>query len=209
MTTADWLMIAAVLVAPFSAVFAQRAIEVWWEMRQRRLRLFKELMASRGSTLSYQHVQALNMLELEFSGSKFKDIREAWREYHDHLNSCPQRDVEDFASKLSVWTSGSDQFLGNLLQTMAKHLKYDFEPVLIKKGAYTPKGHTDIELENQAMRHLLLEVLSGDRNLRVSSIPDDEDAAKYSQRLQKALLAVVEGKRSLVVRSEESEAKNK
>lgn len=54
MTVADWVMVLAVLLAPFAAVFAQRAIEVWWEKRQRRLQVFKTLMASRGALLSAQ-----------------------------------------------------------------------------------------------------------------------------------------------------------
>ena len=202
MTTADWLMILAVLLAPFTAVFAQRAIEVWWEKRQRRLLLFKELMASRGATLSHQHVQALNMLELEFSEPKFKSIREAWREYHDHLNSFPQRGVDGFEAKIDVWNDGSERLLGNLLQTMAQSLKYDFDPVLIKKGAYTPKGHADIELQNQAIRHYLIEVLAGRSNVLVSTVPDGEAGEKYAERLQKALLSVVEGKKPVLVRNE-------
>ena len=66
MTISDGLMIIAILIAPFLAVFAQRQIDLWREQRQRKLWVFKTLMATRGRTLSPEHVQALNMIELEF-----------------------------------------------------------------------------------------------------------------------------------------------
>ena len=94
MTVADGLMIAGDLVAPFFAVFAQRAIETWREKRGRRLSVFKSLMATRGAALSLQHVQALNMIELEFTKPGDEAIRRAWRSYHDHLNSYPENTDE-------------------------------------------------------------------------------------------------------------------
>jgi hypothetical protein len=67
MTLSDGLIIIAILIAPFLAVFAQRQIDLWREQRQRKLWVFKTLMATRGRTLSPEHVQALNMIELEFT----------------------------------------------------------------------------------------------------------------------------------------------
>lgn len=55
MTISDGLLIVAVLLAPFLAVFAQRQIELWREHRQRKLWVFKTLMATRGRTLSPEH----------------------------------------------------------------------------------------------------------------------------------------------------------
>lgn len=76
-------MIVAILIAPFLAVFAQRQIDLWREQRQRKLWVFKTLMATRGRTLSPEHVQALNMIELEFQKSSEKPILDAWKEYYD------------------------------------------------------------------------------------------------------------------------------
>lgn len=67
MTISDGLMILAVLVAPFLAVFAQKQIELWREQRSRKLWVFKTLMATRGRALSLEHVQALNVIDLEFT----------------------------------------------------------------------------------------------------------------------------------------------
>ena len=87
MTISDVLMIVAVLVAPFLAVFAQKQIELWRERRARKLWVFKTLMATRGRALSVEHVQALNMIDLEFTKASEKEILSAWKLYHDHLNS--------------------------------------------------------------------------------------------------------------------------
>ena len=76
-------MIVAILIAPFLAVFAQRQIDLWREQRQRNLWVFKTLMATHGRTLSPEHVQALNMIELKFQKSSEKPILDAWKEYHD------------------------------------------------------------------------------------------------------------------------------
>lgn len=65
MTISDGLMIIAILIAPFLAVFAQRRIDIWREHRQRKLWVFKTLMATRGRALAPEHVQALNMIELD------------------------------------------------------------------------------------------------------------------------------------------------
>lgn len=68
MTIADWLMIAAVLVAPVLAVHIQRRLDQHRESRDRRLRIFHTLMATRAARTSPAHVEALNRIDLEFSG---------------------------------------------------------------------------------------------------------------------------------------------
>ena len=75
MTISDILMILAVLLAPFLAVYVQKKIETWKSQRDTKLWIFKTLMATRGATLSPQHVQALNMIDLEFSGKDKKKKR--------------------------------------------------------------------------------------------------------------------------------------
>ena len=47
-------------------------------------------------------------------------------------------------------------------------LGYSFNKVYIKKGWYYPKGLTNIELEQHALRQSLLKVLSGQSHLPVA-----------------------------------------
>src|SRR4029453_9314693 len=79
----DWIMIAAILCGPVLAVQAQKWIETAREKRNRRLNVFKRLMATRGAVLSPGHVEALNMIDLEFAGRgrRNEQVRRRWREY--------------------------------------------------------------------------------------------------------------------------------
>lgn len=198
MTLTDVLMVFAVFLAPFFAIFAQRAIERWKERRDRRLWVFKALMASRGAALSQQHVQALNMIELEFNAPQDEAIRRAWRVYHDHLNSFPQ-DVGEAPEKGAVWSQKGNELLDAMLDVMGRALGYDFDRVAIRKGAYSPKGHADAEMELQVIRRLLAELLAGDRSLRVSSVPQDEEAAKTAEHFRKSMFAILDGRKPLQV----------
>ena len=67
MKLAEVLMIIAVLLAPVVAVQVQKWLELFREDRARKLWIFKTLMATRAATVSPEHVQALNMIDLELS----------------------------------------------------------------------------------------------------------------------------------------------
>ena len=198
MTISDVFMIMAILIAPFLAVFAQRQIDLWREQRQRKLWIFKTLMATRGRTLSPEHVQALNMIELEFQKSSEKPILDAWKEYHDHLNSYP-REGENQKERAVVWDEQTAKLLATLLIKMSKAFSYKFDVVQIKKGAYSPQGHATTEIELQLLRRFVLEWLAGDRKVSVSIVPKDEEAAKQGQLLMAGISGVIEGKKRLKV----------
>ena len=92
MNISDVVMILAVLFAPFGAVYAQSKIEQRRATRKQKLSIFKTLMTTRAATLSPNHVQALNMIDLEFSDSNAAEaaVKQVWKEYFDHICSFPQ-----------------------------------------------------------------------------------------------------------------------
>ena len=47
---------------------------------QRKLDIFKTLMATRATPLARTHVESLNRIDIEFTGIKEKKVREAWAE---------------------------------------------------------------------------------------------------------------------------------
>lgn len=198
MTISDGLMLLAVLVAPFLAVFAQKKIELWREQRARKLWVFKTLMATRGRALSPEHVQALNMIDLEFAKSSEKKVINAWKEYHDHLNSYP-REGENKNERAAVWAQRTEELLATLLGRMGACLGYDFDPVQIRRGAYSPEGHAAAEFELQLLRRMVLEWLSGDRKVPVSLVPKDKEAAKQGERFLEGILGLLEGQRRVKV----------
>lgn len=191
-------MIIAVLIAPFLAVFAQRQIDLWREQRQRKLWVFKTLMATRGRTLSPEHVQALNMIELEFQKPSEKPIRDAWKEYHDHLNSYP-REGQNQKERAALWDEESAKLLVNLLIKMSEAFSYKFDVVQIKKGAYSPQGHATTEIELQLLRRFALEWFAGDRKVQVSIVPKDDEAAKQGQIFMAGISGIIEGQKQIKV----------
>jgi len=183
MEFSDWIMIAAVLCGPVLAVQAQKWIETAREKRNRRLNVFKRLMATRGATLSPGHVEALNMIDLEFAGrgKKNEQVRRGWREYLDHLGSLSQ-DPEQQRQDMPAWTQRTGDLLADLLVDMGKAVGYDFDRVQIRRGIYIPIGHANFELETQAIRRLLIQLLAGERTLPldVRSLPSPESRASLS-----------------------------
>lgn len=68
MDTKDIIMTSAVILGPILAVQAQKVIEKFQETRKRRMALFKTLMSTRAERLNRDHVQALNMIDIDFYG---------------------------------------------------------------------------------------------------------------------------------------------
>jgi hypothetical protein len=174
MTVSDVFMIVAVIAGPILAVQAQKLIELWRGQRERKTWIFKTLMATRGNPLSPVHVQALNTIDLEFSTKRpaERTVLDAWKLYHDHLCDAPQDfNSPSYQADFNRWVSRSGDCLIELLFTMSRRLGYDFDKVQLKKGAYTPRGHADLEYEITLLRRGALEVLYRQRPLPVEFVP--------------------------------------
>ncbi len=186
MEFADWMMIAAVLCGPVLAVQAQKWIEVAREKRDRRLNVFKRLMATRGLVLSPGHVEALNMIDLEFAGRGKKNeiVRTRWKEYLDHLCSLPD-DPEQQQQLLPTWTQRKDDLFAELLHEMGSTVGYKFDKVQILRGIYSPRGHANWEIETQLLRRFLIELLDGRRTLPldVRSFPPLPSSEQQPERI--------------------------
>jgi hypothetical protein len=161
-TTTDWLMITAMIIGPIIAVQLTRRLDERKEVRERKLQIFKTLMATRGYAISWDHVGALNRIDLEFrvDNEEEKAVIEAWKAYLDHLGS-KEISGETWALR------GRDLFV-ELLHKMAKVLNYDFDKTHIKNSSYSPVAHGNLEQELQMIRTLLIEMLQGNRPLQVT-----------------------------------------
>jgi len=120
------ITIIAIVAGPILAVQAQKWIERIGRQREEKRRLFLALMTTRGRPLVGEHVQALNMIDVIFSGKGVKDraVVEAWGEYRDHLNNYPRdpadkkvSDAERAAlqNKRDSWTSRKGDLLVEVL----------------------------------------------------------------------------------------------
>ena len=116
MGIADWLMIFAVLFGPIIAVQLTRYLDRIKEIRERKLDIFKTLMATRAYNVSWAHVEALNRIDLEFdhNNKKEKAVIFAWKEYLDLLSNSSINSEQ--------WNIKRVDLLVELLHKMAKVL---------------------------------------------------------------------------------------
>ena len=143
----DWATIVAVLLGPILAVQAQKAVESLREKRRRKTFLFEQLMATRVSRLAPEHVRALNMIDLVFYGERVLGIQrrtakeqrvlDAWKEYHDHLNTKADE------GQLTLWGAQGDELFTNLLFAVSQELAFKFDRVQLKRGSYSPIANGD------------------------------------------------------------------
>jgi hypothetical protein len=183
----EWLVVAATLLGPILAVQAQKAVEAFRERRRRKISLFEQLMATRGSRVSSEHVRALNMIDLVFYGEKTlgvlrrstqeKAVLEAWKEYLDHLNNkAPESDI-------SLWFTQGDDLFTALLFAISKDLGFSFDRVQLRRGIYTPIAHGEIEAEQTELRKATLSLVTGRHALQMNVVgfPFDKDAVEANK----------------------------
>jgi hypothetical protein len=177
MTISDWLMIIAVVAGPVLAVQVQKILERGRESRYRKVEVFRALMATRSARASLEHVRALNMIDIVFyeerkifgipQRSQFdKNVRDAWRSYHDQLNVAYSED--DFKN----WDDKCSDLFVELLHNMAKALDFEFNKVLLKRSSYVPVAHGNEEEYQRKLRDNLLAITSGEQSLLVRNVGD-------------------------------------
>jgi hypothetical protein len=152
-------IIVAVL-APLLALELQKWLDERHESRSRKLTIFKNLMMYRATPLSQHFVQSLNLVDLEFNGKNKNDgeVRAQWKILLDHFNNYAE--AKEPVEK-------AQELIRGLLKAMAKCFDYEFDEVYLKRGAYYPKYFADVEMEQNALRKQILELLGGDRRLPV------------------------------------------
>ena len=144
----------AIYYGPIAALKTQRKLDEEREARSRKIYIFKTLMSNRATRLSANYVQALNLIDVEFTGTddKEKAVREAWKELLDLF--------QNFKTTANA-PEKADELNAMLLAAMGKCLGYDFDKVYLKKGAYYPEFSVNIELEQHSLRKQVLELLDG------------------------------------------------
>jgi len=200
MLAKEWIMIAAILLGPVLAVQAQKWLESLREQRTRKLWIFRTLMTTRATPVSPQHVEALNMIDMEFSGtsSKEKEVIDAWRDYQDHLNTQVSDD------KISSWLDKSSDLLVELLFKMSKVIGYNFNKVQLRRGCYIPRGHIEQELQFLTIRRSLAAMLDGKNAIPVS-FPISEEALAKQEAVQKGFLELLDGQRIIKVKNDKQD----
>jgi hypothetical protein len=129
----DVIIAFSTLIAPLAALQIQTYIEKMKIKKAKKMDVFKILMATRATPFNFEHVKALNMINIEFYGDL--EVINAWKEFLDIRSrqdlSNPGKEYEDS--------------IVNLLQKMASSLNLNFHDDEIRKGCYRPKIHVDAE----------------------------------------------------------------
>lgn len=194
----DWAVVISTIFGPILAVQAQKAIEAFRERTVRKTRLFEQLMATRASKVSPEHVRALNMIDLVFYGSRGvlgrsqrskneQRVLDAWKEYLDHLNNRAHED------QVPLWVAQGEELFVNILFAISEDVGFKFDRVQLKRGSYSPIAHFDQEAENAELRRATLSFMRGDQPMKMDVVgfPIDPDAIQANreaiQNLGKAL----------------------
>ncbi len=178
MTNSEIILALATLLGPLVAVQLTRYLDDRKERQGRKLQIFKILMATRAIPLSNLHVEALNLIDLEFrKGRKEKAVIHAWKAYLDLLG--------DRNMPREMWVEKKRDMLTDLLQKMAIVLDYEFDATHIRNSIYYPDGHGKLEEEQNALRLGLIEVLEGKRPIPMSVVqfPNDPEFLDVAKKL--------------------------
>ena len=153
----DVAIIFATIMGPVLAVQAQKHLESRRAVRDRRLAVYRALMATRASLMSPTHVEALNAVPVEFYGASktLKDINDAWKLYLDHLGTQ--------TTSGEIWVQRRADLLIDMLFLMSRYLGYDFSRSQLEKDVYSPIGHTTLETEQTIIRQGFASIFRGDK----------------------------------------------
>jgi hypothetical protein len=154
-----WAILGATFLGPVLAVFMTRYVDRQRDRHQRQLHVLRTLMATRRTVVSAEHVSALNLIEIEFHG--YRQVIAAWKTYFQHLAAgVDPKDSERVTRERRT-------LLAKLLYEMAKVMKIHIEQLDILEGGYVPQAAMDVEQQNQLIRRLFTEIISGDRTFPV------------------------------------------
>jgi hypothetical protein len=190
-----WAIAGATGLGPILAV----ALTLWREAvktkHSRRLHVFRTLMATRRMAISNDHVNAINLVEVDFY--KCKKVEEAWIEYKNHLNDNSKPEDQ-------TWHETKEKLLAKLLFEIAAVLGFKIPAIDIFKGGYAPKGWEHRDLRSIGAMEYIYELSQGKKALpmAVTSFPVSQDAMDKQNSVQDALLKTLSGERPLKVKSE-------
>lgn len=161
-TSMEVLTILAIIIGPIIAVQLSQFLERRRQKNAGKEWVFKTLMRTRVTSLNPSHVEALNMIDVEFHGTnrKNKEVVAAWKLYLDNLG--------DITTPKEIKHSKRNDLFLDLLYNMAKSLGYDFDKEHIKNTTYVPQSFVDLEREQQLIRNVVIGVLDGKFDIPVS-----------------------------------------
>ncbi len=159
-------VLAAIILGPILAIQIDRLLQARRETRHARLRVLRDLMATRGAKLSARHFEAVNALPAEFAGAG--SVLRAWGQYVDHLNTQKPAD-------LKAWEEKGRELLVALLVEIGVSAGCQLDLAAIKKEAILPTSVGEVDTELNQLRTVALEVVKGTRPFKVGGEEPKEE----------------------------------
>lgn len=159
------LTLIAILAGPIAAVLVTRWGDDRREKRRRKHDVLTTLMRTRPARLSYEHVGALNLIQLEFHDSP--TVQSAYGRYIEILYQDAPKESD--ASK-RFGEERSDRFI-ELLHQIARDMGYSFDKKDLEKLSYGPQGWENDESAIRMMRAMAMDVMTGRQSLSVVMRP--------------------------------------
>ena len=157
-STETWAIVAATGLGPILAI----ALSLWRDsvnaIYNRRLYVFRTLMATRRINISGDHVNALNLVEVDFYHCA--DVIKAWIKYKEHLSNTgvPEDDV---------WREKREKLLAELLCEIGKVLNFNIPAMEIFKGGYAPQGWAHRDAQQLGAYQFANDLAKGDKLLPI------------------------------------------
>jgi hypothetical protein len=172
--TSDYVIAACTLIGPVLAVQAQKWVERFREKRDRRLVIFRTLMATRATNLSAAHVEALNAVPIDFY--RDRKVMGDWEEYFAHLTNV--------AATNPGWNQRRTDLFVKLLASIGSRVGYDFNVAEMNR-IYFPAAHGEMEEEQNFIRKGVVAMLKGDHPLpmAIKEFPSSPDAVAAQKAL--------------------------
>jgi hypothetical protein len=150
MKLSDWLTITAIIVGPIAAWLLSYAINKRKEAKDRKLNIFRTLMATRSFFLRFrlEHVGVLNTIPVEFSNEE--KVLKAWRDYLFTMNSTENNE--------ELWRKRNDAFF-ELVHRISKSIGYNLDKDQIMNTSYEPSGYGDEAQDWIKVRKSLIDIL--------------------------------------------------
>ena len=130
------VIVVAIIVAPIVALKFQRKADEAREWKNRKVGVFKTLMSNRSTRLNPAFVQALNMIDIEFTAASEKGIQDAWKKLLDHYNDWGRKTPEQRKLDEDRDFETVSNLLAELLVKMGKQLGYDFDKGYIMRSCF-------------------------------------------------------------------------
>lgn len=174
----DWmavLTLIAILIGPILAVMITRFSDNRREIRARKMDIFRALMRTRRMPIHFEHVGALNLIEIEFH--KDKDVISAWKKYFENL--CDNISPESDGRIQTEFMKKRDSLHTKLLHEISKSLGFSLEQLDILEGSYLPQGWSDEDFEQRIIRKSMIDVLGGRRPILFKAYVPSEATGPY------------------------------